>query len=252
MGKQRGRRVPPPMTPKQRRAMIELNEQVERLIREKTHAQPRGFIFWVNYDNGVTEPYVDFLRISDPRVKELLPEVPDLVELVQRYDPRHAFVLCEGSIDFATNQLRGAKIAEQSFFFPPPPGWSPNVAPSETDGYELLTSSADFGELGPVLERNIYLLAEEATRERSDKRGVLMVELDDAVHYGVKGAVFLSREEIRAMGAHLPAAMRSTPLPSYVESYDPSREYIVLLVDVSADLPAPLVTWKTLPIVKMT
>jgi hypothetical protein len=251
MGKQRGRRVPPPMTPKQKQAMVELNERVERTVRDLTHAQPRGFIFWVNYDDGLTEPAVSFRRLSDPVMKEMLAHTPDLVEYVQRYDPHHAFVLFEGTVNFATNQLDQVEISEQPYFFPAPPDWSPNVASLETSGQGLSTLGNETLVLDRVLERNIYLLAEQAVAEHADPRGVLFVELDEATEHGIRAVSFHTAAELRQLSRSMAFEAQAAPLASYLKTYDPAREYVVLLMDVSKHLPGPKILWKTLPITKM-
>jgi hypothetical protein len=125
MPKQRGRGVPPLST--QQQALLEANRALEALVRELTNGQPRGFVVLFHHQDPDVEPFYRFMRLSDPEAKDFIPHMPDLVQLVRRYDPHHAFILFEATADLDASVLTDVQVSEQRYFFEAPQGWQPNL-----------------------------------------------------------------------------------------------------------------------------
>jgi len=112
----------------------------------------------------------------------------------------------------------------------------PPVQPGERRQYapgRLINS------LNPGVRHNIELLA-VAGYER-DGRGLLIVEISDEVTTGIVSAQYLGMTQITAMNRRIPFA-DAQPASEAIKHYDPEREFVALVMDVTPSLPNPQ-TW---------
>ena len=79
-----------------------------------------------------------------------------------------------------------------------------------------------------------------------DGRGALLVELDDTTRHGVRSAQYFSVAELTDIGRAVPD-VESKPISEDVASYDPEREFVALVMDVTPTLPGPRLWFDIFP-----
>ena len=88
--------------------------------------------------------------------------------------------------------------------------------------------------LDPVLRQNIEQLA-LAGYER-DGRGALMVELDHTTEHGIRSAQYYPIKELAHMSRAVPFGT-AQPISEVIAAYNPEREFVALVLDVTPNLP---------------
>lgn len=98
--------------------------------------------------------------------------------------------------------------------------------------------------MDPVVRKNVTMLA-KAGFER-DGRGLLIVELDDDTEHGIVGGQYFSLERLSELHRDLPVA-QSQPISEAVNTYNPEREFVVLVYDTTRNLPGPQMWFDLFP-----
>jgi hypothetical protein len=98
--------------------------------------------------------------------------------------------------------------------------------------------------LHPNVRTNLEMLASEGYKQEG--RGLLMVELDDTTDSGIKSAQYVSADRLHEMTRATPFASMQ-PLLAEVTRYDPAREFVVSVIDITPGLPGPQLWFDVFP-----
>jgi hypothetical protein len=98
--------------------------------------------------------------------------------------------------------------------------------------------------LDPVVCQNIEGLAMMGYER--DGRGVLMVEISDDADSGIVSAQYFPIMQIAEMSRAVPFA-QAQPINEAVKRYDPEREFVAMVMDVTPSLPGPQMWFDVFP-----
>ena len=117
----------------------------------------------------------------------------------------------------------------------------PPLQPGERKQYEQgkMRDSLD-----PVIRQNIEKLA-LAGYER-DGRGALMVELDDTTEQGIRSAQYYPIMDLAQMSRAVPFG-NAQPINEVIAAYNPEREFVAMVMDVTPTLPNPQMWFDIFP-----
>jgi hypothetical protein len=91
---------------------------------------------------------------------------------------------------------------------------------------------------------NLEMLASEGYKQEG--RGLLMVELDDTAKGGIGSAQYFPAVRLHEMTRAIPFASMQ-PLLAEVTRYDPAREFVVSVIDITPGLPGPQLWFDLFP-----
>jgi hypothetical protein len=98
--------------------------------------------------------------------------------------------------------------------------------------------------LDPIVRDNIEHLA--TLGYERDGRGALMVELDDTQKSGIRSAQYHPIEELAKMNRAVPFG-NAQPISEVITAYNPEREFVAIVMDISPDLPGPQLWFDVFP-----
>jgi hypothetical protein len=98
--------------------------------------------------------------------------------------------------------------------------------------------------LDPVARQTIETLA-IAGYER-DGRGALMVQLDDTAENGIRSAQYYPIHDLAQMGRGVPFGS-AQPINEIIAAYNPEREFVAVVTDVTPTLPDPQMWFDIFP-----
>jgi hypothetical protein len=90
--------------------------------------------------------------------------------------------------------------------------------------------------LNPEVRNTIERLARLGYEQHG--RGLLMVEISDEAQYGIVSADYVGIARLTEMHRRIPFA-EAQPGAEAVKHYDPEREFVALVVDITPSLPGP-------------
>lgn len=100
------------------------------------------------------------------------------------------------------------------------------------------------GLLHPITRQNIEALA-RAGFER-DGRGLLGVWINDALDTGIEGAQYYGIMKMADLQRRIPFG-DAQPLAEAARRYDPAREFVAVILNVTRTLPGPQLWWEVFP-----
>ena len=104
------------------------------------------------------------------------------------------------------------------------------------------------GQLQRSLRPNVRARLEQLAVEgyAREGRGALSAELDDTAPDGISETRYISLQHIGAAGGAV-ALVGSQPLMAEIRRYDPAREFVVMIMDVTPTLPGPQLWFDVFP-----